>query len=1189
MATYSSSRRREMPSFALSLRDCKTGARVDFTMSPRGAGGRFDTAGSVIDRAHYDARLLCSADLGAADITIEIGGEEIFLGRVVPSAALTMGHEVAYPLDLSKVDGCPFKNSYGFVGASATVCPVSGGELVRVETGAIACASIIGDLRRHVVAMLESLGGEEFSEAMRWMAVPGDDGPDSCDRASGAGGTSADVWSAEAERLLSEVEASMAALRLRPREVVREAASMLPPSKVRRVGRRETAWLQRNPSAVDAAADGRCVPRRMMALGSARSRDVPENRSVLSVLLDVSRRASALERILDAGSAELGRVLSELQALEPGGGACLPAAVIIEAQLAAATPKVKRVGTVRRRAERALRALSRVWGLEASGPFRMPNRTKTFQEVPHYARIYSAMRRWAARCEFDGAREALMLSARQAPRLYEIFCLAGMLTWLRSQGFLPDDSSDESISQVAYSLECGQFGNESRVANRYSLRRGGSKATLWYQPVFYGDEREEGGIDAHRTTSSAQPGLTPYWTPDFALRFIEGSSDRLFVIDAKFSDPSNGRDLEDAVRRKYGRDTSRRGGKRVSSVWTLFGRGRADAGSARECSEWARAQGFVGDGSLVYSALAGDIGSMLAAFGLEKSVAGESRQAAEAGDSEVTGIQSISPSLLEYAKREPDRLPAEGNNLDGKATEPEIAVDVLALVGRLAELTLEKGALRSAKNSRIQCGIEHALLKDARPKGREARYYTSVPVEAGGEKAYCYKAWRPDQVNRLRRVVEAAERRESAVEPEDALGGEVLEGVLDLVESLIRHAGNTSVRIDVDNGEGANEPAWCPLYVYDEPSEPFRGLYEVEPREVAGVKVFILADVDASRLCELRKAVAGGDLSPRARGRKARTAVLGPTVDGDGVLGRASRKRERAFDLEDILSDLVGSACGRGLLEDASACRELFGIPVPILLRKRPSGSGAELYGTNSAGPVAAQHWVYRAWTDREADAFIGVFRDKGRGASVNERLDSLLRDGLSSGEGGLANASDVDVIELIRRISQRAAARKQLESPEFCKKALGASEAVLRRKRPKGPSGRLYDREPIVVCGHRAYVLAKWTPEQKRKLASLARGEARIEAARKAARLGVSPLLYKLAEKTAREGGASVPMLSISDATGGRAEKHPLLVFDVPAAEVEALYTAEPVEVEGRDAYILVAADQEQVTEAYAAAGASA
>ena len=227
------------------------------------------------------------------------------------------------------------------------------------------------------------------------------------------------------------------------------------------------------------------------------------------------------------------------------------------------------------------------------GRFIPPRKTKVFQEVIPYTNLYELMMRWCTMGDLDIRGSMLALRTARMDRFYEYYVLLSILTELEKRGYSPSSALESPVGIVEYSLAQTSrfFRNEKQVANRFVLDGENGTAILYYQPVIYGDNREENGIRLHRTTLG-DAGYDSYYTPDFLL-IVNGTSDsRTIAIDAKYryarAVMGNCPDGEfHKCLRKYRQEVSSLDGP-PDAVWLLCGRDTEVETIYWEKSLWSR-------------------------------------------------------------------------------------------------------------------------------------------------------------------------------------------------------------------------------------------------------------------------------------------------------------------------------------------------------------------------------------------------------------------------------------------------------------------------------------------------------------------------------------------------------------------------------------------------------------------------
>ena len=766
-----------------------------------------DLEHAVADRGTYRASVLASDDFGPATFSFTCGPEVIYPALSTPKPATEEGFTSEYTLPTGDT-WQPFKLAYGFVAPGVSVS-IPGEGSRNVSTRSIPCSCCIANLKKHVVGMLDALLGPDLAPAMKLMTVRGDDGSPNESTAQGEGSSSVEAFVAHADSVLTLVEEAMPALKLRPRTKSRSAQEVVDPKRAHNIGRTEAEWLTRNPDAITVGKGGPGASAsqglnwhvsRVQTSVERISLDVPENMAVLGLLQDIVRASSSLLITLNEGIRGLETAKSKLAAISVNEG-CLPSMVIIDAQLERAHPRIALVEALRLRAKRDLRTLEVVWGLQAPRKYILPRRSKAFQEIPHYVRVYKVMLEWFEYGKVNAEKEALMLEIRSMPRLYELFCLANLVDYHLKLGFA---ASEPEL--VTYSLSSRYFSNERRVANKYSFSKGQASSTLWYQAVFYSDKREEGGLDVHRTTksTSGSQSMDSYWTPDFVLRLAgPDTAERMIVLDSKYSEPEYCRSYYADCVDKYKHCSIRSNGRPIDSVWLLCGRGDAGQGWAEELGSWALETGMLPDGLCVFSPFVNELDHAIPAVdtgrGIHREAASAVAQDAHAGRGRVgaEGAESSEkdagvslqdqqgqrmPEPSGWVTEEPE-LAGQEAELAGQAespagatepvgrtaksagkmetpagqtakskAKPEISDEIVEMLSALAQTPFFKDKLTDARMSQMQFGVSHPICRTRQPDEKDRKRYTRQPVDIAGTEYYLYKDWRPDQLNKLKRT-----------------------------------------------------------------------------------------------------------------------------------------------------------------------------------------------------------------------------------------------------------------------------------------------------------------------------------------------------------------------------------------------------------------------------------------------------
>lgn len=622
-------------SIRLSLRDPRNpSAPLSFEMHEgrRTPGlGEIDYSAAIVDRAQYELSLFTDCDLGAVKIMLRINEDEHQWRCIMPEQA---GSSYVYRLvpAYGNDNWRPFSDTYGFATVEARIYSCQRRfEPFTVKTKEIPCSSTISNQRQYVVKLLDELAGQELATPIGWMLSAGNtQGSDSLGNADGSEANSLQSFVLLAETVLAGIEAELPNFKTRPYTKTDRSEQLVTAEKLRQIGRNEIEWLYKNPDRLFPVRQNTAIrmqgrnwySRKIQTKQTVRSCDTYENRTVVSFISHVSRTLAqviaGINQKLDALH-EAKRKLSGIQGTE---GHLIPV-MIIDAQIERDQPLLSKLQAQRTRAQRFYRLLSEAMPVAVSNTFRMPRKTKIFQEIPHYARLFQLMRTWDAFGEFDFAREGLILSMHRVSRLYELYSLASLLRWFDCRGYTPDSSCETPFERVERTQEYGMPDDEREVANVYRLQRGGEQVTLWYQPVLYGGNQEFAGLGAHRLLPNDlfdQQSNDSYWTPDFALSFKDASRDSLFLLDSKFTSIENAKEQRfNPCLNKYRFQTIRSNGMPIDSVWLLCGQAPEPTCIPTGAMSWARQQGIPPIGGLAaLSPFGNSIDQMMQCLGIAK-------------------------------------------------------------------------------------------------------------------------------------------------------------------------------------------------------------------------------------------------------------------------------------------------------------------------------------------------------------------------------------------------------------------------------------------------------------------------------------------------------------------------------------------------------------------------------------------
>lgn len=788
-----------------------------------------ETSLCVSDRGKFAMALASARPLkSTAQVTAFINGEALEISAL-QSQPISQGTLLLYALSFGEGGDRPFKLTFGFASVGLTI-RFADDTCIELTTMEIPCSCSDMPQRNTVANMLTELSGSDGQEALAWMLGRGQGGAQAS--ALRDGGEAEDrsrsirAFISLAERSLATLEKNLSLFRSRPLSRTLPFERKVPAEKVRKVGRAEVEWLALNPDSLVEINSGHgltisgknYIPNSVRTSLPRRSLDNMENRVTLGFVNHIVESLEDAAAVLAGELRRMREVRSALASLEEVDG-LLPSLVVADVCLELEEPLVGRIQSLGKRAKRMLRLYRDALGELPGSRYRLPRRSKAFQEIPHYAAVWTAMAEWESFGEFPLSRETLLLSTYKMDKLYEYYALYGLLKWLQDAGFSPDqEPGEESLGSVSYTLIDRYYKNETQVVNRYILRRGAERVALYYQPVIYGDERAEGGIDLHRTTPASR--FAPYrqdryWTPDFLVLIDDGKKRRRYVLDAKFRTFSSlnagykdGKRTDDGLNEfqrclaKYRYEIMSEEGDQVDGVWLLCGRASRAKATCALSSSWLTAVGRqFNDGIASLAPGANALDELYAYFGLTKRGASEPIDALPAKGAEsvskdtaslsakpkaATAKKAEDTSKVQPAQSMPTKLPKAAASDAGAAEEaiPTKASDESSSVSvkpdkddrqqrktRTIDAAILEDILvvwrslpeKQRKNctlfSQRELGLSHQFVKTQKPTGRELRNYAEEPVEIDGVSCYIFADWKPMYRARLAKAANLARKR----------------------------------------------------------------------------------------------------------------------------------------------------------------------------------------------------------------------------------------------------------------------------------------------------------------------------------------------------------------------------------------------------------------------------------------------
>lgn len=609
--------------WVLRLVDATQSSHIDFPLLENYRPASLDLAceGVVHESHEYRALLLHDAPLNGAAVSCSVNGEEPSIARLhlVEGHVEDHGGVKAYVHQMLfdvQPSWFPFALTYGFASIVLQVHQEQGGVAV-LSTKDIACACDREDQEASVLGMIDTLVSGEDAEAVCWMLGSAQAQADR--RALVEAGPLADSskslssFLALCEKTVRCFDRNLSFFCTHAHARTSKSSVMVRPSQVRRLGREELLWLAGNTEVLRRTgtqtslriAGEYYVPAQVRTQRPRKCFDTRENRALLAFANEVAVVLTRVLALLEEDMARLNAMVARLKQLRGASDSGLvPALLVMESCLQRELPLLEKAHRLRQSVRGMHQALKRALPGVAEATYRLPRRTKPFQEIPAYAALHACMRSWDAFGEFQMQRDGLVLHTWKMDKLYEYYVLYELLSSLHMKGFKPDPLAENPIEQAEYSLDSRYFANEEQVATVYRLVRGEERIALYYQPVIYGDEREEHGISLHRTTLT-QAGFDSYWTPDYLLVHEMHGVSETILLDAKFrkvsavsfAGPAN--DAKSCMLeclRKYKLETCDAQGRAVDSLWLFCGRAFDRYAEPLQQSSWAQCQSIIPDG-----------------------------------------------------------------------------------------------------------------------------------------------------------------------------------------------------------------------------------------------------------------------------------------------------------------------------------------------------------------------------------------------------------------------------------------------------------------------------------------------------------------------------------------------------------------------------------------------------------------
>ena len=727
----------------------------------------------VVENDSYNFSVLVPSSIAVAELSISVNGADPITttadGRL---SEIVAGQEhTLYRIQLKPKEKRPFLLTYGFARIEVVLSLVyeSTEEFV-LTTKDIPCLSNEDYQAPMIAQMLNELLDVNEETVARWMFTGNEDDRaafsilDAALRDNSPKSLSSIIQLFEAA--IAEYENAYDYFRAHGFSRVVRTKSKLPPRKIRRTGSHELLWMSKNshvlsetPYETSINYLGRYyMPREIETDVRKKSYDSYENRLVLGFLGELLTNARVIYSSLKDDVASIRAIEERLNPISTSDYS-LPALTLIRQcaarenyYIAKLQDVVDKLLKLKRKYVLALPGVKAVFS-------RAPRRTKVFQEVKCYSGVFEIIQRWLKFGDFTLARENLALHTLRLDKLYEYFVLFRLLCWLQSSGFDEDDAEGEAIEQATFSLISGFYRNEKQVSTLYKLSHGETHIRLYYQPVIYGDEREENGITLHRLSCRNAASLIKrdsYWTPDFLLMVAQGTNDpEWHIFDAKFSKasilwgdyPKDGPFTSMVSKYKtviLGSAPS----DRIVSLWLFCGREPGRHVQFAETSSWATSN---------YARYHSGIGALTPSFScLEEilcPILGLEAESQNSPTPNSSGAEKEDSSTVDFNSKQASTPAAFAQpNNSHKANRATPANKCLPLISELVDLVEDSEQLFKSRWAETNLGLAHPLLRKTAPKGRESRFYTKAQVR--GITCYAYSNWLPNYENKLRSFVE---------------------------------------------------------------------------------------------------------------------------------------------------------------------------------------------------------------------------------------------------------------------------------------------------------------------------------------------------------------------------------------------------------------------------------------------------
>ncbi len=372
------------------------------------------------------------------------------------------------------------------------------------------------------------------------------------------------------------------------KNVISKENKLLSYEKVRRISIRDMDWLMQNsqslspigiPTGINYNGDY-YLPKRMQTESQEKNWDVYENQIIIGFLHEVHQNTRV---IIDKFNNSIDNEEAVLKKLKQAvtGEYKAPIITIKQLQISYSRILLTKLRNIVQQQGALLQLYMDAIPCSLIKLYHLPKKTKIFQEVIPYSKIFDLIIKWYHYGEFSLLKENIVLQVKTLDKLFEYYCLYRLLKMLTNVGFRASTKAFPAFS-YKYDVPDNLYYPEMDVANTFNLESSRWDVTVYYQPVIY-NKKCENGLTIFKTTDNTNYETAyskknaPYYTPDFILKFISSdNSVNYIILDSKFSSRKNiAKYTFDKVVSRYANQlsvTHEGSANSISMVWILQGR-----------------------------------------------------------------------------------------------------------------------------------------------------------------------------------------------------------------------------------------------------------------------------------------------------------------------------------------------------------------------------------------------------------------------------------------------------------------------------------------------------------------------------------------------------------------------------------------------------------------------------------------